>query len=316
VNVALTTVFTALYAVLGFLRISPIIGLTGQAITAAAIIAPIIGMLLGPYIGALSAFLGGTIGLFLGSLSYPSFAGGIATAFCAGMIRTGKRAIAALVYLTLFLLFAFYPVVGPAWVFPPETWFQIVGLIILLSPLQSFAKKLLDSQSSTRLMYGFFFTCLVSTLAGQIAGSLVFEILAAGPNAVNSTWQTTWLTLTGLYPIERTIIALAGALIGTALTRILKSASLPPSVSRSWRARTQGVPEPELKVPQLFSPPSDWRSIMLMKIHWSKGIIISAAPCTSSSKSTGASFINTTGVRSAASPINRCAAEAKSSATA
>jgi len=235
VNVALTAVFTALYAVLGFLRISPIIGLTGQAITAAAIIAPIIGMLLGPYIGTLSAFLGGTIGLFLGSLSYPSFAGGIATAFCAGMIRTGKRTIATLVYLTLFLLFAFYPVVGPAWVFPPETWFQIIGLIILLSPLQSFAEKLLDSQSSTRLMYGFFFTCLVSTLAGQIAGSLVFEILAADPNVMMGTWRA----LTGVYPLERSIIALAAAFIGTGLSKTLKSTNLPPSIGKSWHNRSQ-----------------------------------------------------------------------------
>jgi hypothetical protein len=231
----LAAVFTALYAVLGFLRISPIIGLTGQAITAASIIAPIIGMLLGPYIGALSAFLGGTIGFFLGALSYPSFAGGIATAFCAGMIRTGKRTIAASVYLTLFLLFAFYPAVGPAWVFPLETWFQIVGLIILLSPLQSFAKKLLDSQSSTRLMYGFFFTCLVSTLAGQIAGSLVFEILAPDPNVVMGSWPA----LTGLYPVERTIIALAAAFIGTALSRTLKSTNLPSSIGKSWNSRSK-----------------------------------------------------------------------------
>ena len=71
VDVALTAVFTALYAVFGFLRISPIIGLSGQAITAAAIIAPIIGMLLGPYIGTLSTFLGGTIGFLLGIALLP-----------------------------------------------------------------------------------------------------------------------------------------------------------------------------------------------------------------------------------------------------
>jgi hypothetical protein len=235
VNVALTAVFTALYAVLGFLRISPIIGLTGQAITAAAIIAPIIGMLLGPYIGTLSALLGGTIGFFLGSLSYSSFASGIATAFCAGMITTGKRTIAAVVYLTLLLLFVFYPVIGPAWVFPLETWFQIIGLIILVSPLQSIAKKFLESKNSARLVYGFFLTCLVSTLAGQIAGSLVFEILAADPNVVKASWPT----LTGLYPVERTIIALAAAFIGTALFRTLKSTSLSPSIGKSWRAGNQ-----------------------------------------------------------------------------
>jgi predicted membrane protein len=238
IDVALTAVFTALYAVLGFLRISPIIGLTGQAITAAAIMAPIIGMLLGPYFGTLSAFLGGTIGFFLGSLSYLSFAGGIATAFCAGMIKTGRRNLAALVYLTLFLFFAFYPLIGPAWVFPLETWFQIVGLIILVSPLQSVAKKFLDSESSGRLIYGFFFTCLASTLAGQIAGSLVFEILAADPNVVMGSWPI----LTGIYPLERTIIALAAAFIGTALSKTLKSTSLPPSIGKSWHNRSESAP--------------------------------------------------------------------------
>ena len=242
VDVAFTAVFTALYAVFGFLRISPIVGLPGQAITAASIMAPIIGMLLGPYIGTLSAFLGGTIGFFLGSLSYSSFASGIATAFCAGMIRTGKRTVAALVYLTLLLLFAFYPVIGPAWVFPLETWFQVIGLIILVSPLQAIAKKLLDSKNSARLVYGFFLTCLVSTLAGQIAGSLVFEILAADPNVVKASWPT----LTGLYPVERTIIALAAALIGTALFKALKSTSFPPSIGESWHAGNQSAPETRL----------------------------------------------------------------------
>ncbi len=232
VDIALTAVFTALYAVLGFLKISPIVGVSGgQAITAAAIIAPIIGMLLGPYVGSLTALLGGTIGFFLGSLSPLSFAGGITTSFCAGMIRTGRRAIAALIYLALFLLFAFYPVVGPGWIFPAETWFQIVGLIILLSPIQSFANKLLDSQRGTSLMYGFFFTCLVSTLAGQIAGSLVFEMLA-DPSTLRVTWETTWV----LYPVERMIIALGAAFIGTALTKTLKLSSLPPSIAKSWRA--------------------------------------------------------------------------------
>lgn len=232
-DVALTTVFTAYYAVFGFLKISPIIGLPGQAITAAAIIAPIVGMLLGPYIGTVSAFLGGIIGFFLGSLSYQSFASGIAAAFCAGMIRQGKRAIAALIYVSLLLLFAFYPAVGPAWVFPLETWFQIVGLLILVSPLQPITQRFLDSDNNTRLMVGFFLTCLVSTLAGQIAGSLIFEILATDAKVVTGSW----LTLTLLYPMERTIIALAATFIGASLSRVLKAANLPPSVVKPKTSR-------------------------------------------------------------------------------
>ena len=56
-EVALTVCFTALYVVFGFLKISPIIGLPGQAITAAAIMAPLIGIILGPYIGTLTTLM-------------------------------------------------------------------------------------------------------------------------------------------------------------------------------------------------------------------------------------------------------------------
>jgi len=225
-DVALTTVFTAYYALLGLVKISPIIGLPGQAITAAAIVAPIIGMLLGPYLGTLSAFLGGIIGFSLGSLSPLSFVSGIASTFCAGMIRTGKRAVAVGVYLVLLVLFAFFPNVGPAWVFPLELWFQILGLIILASPFQSIASRFLGSKSNTRLLLGFFVICLVSTLAGQIAGSLVFEAFATDPATVIGSW----LTLTALYPVERIIIAVAAAFVGSSLARVLGSTHLPPTV--------------------------------------------------------------------------------------
>jgi len=224
-KVALTTVFTALYAILGFIKISPIIGLSPQGITAAAIIAPIIGILLGPYVGTLSTFLGGVIGFSLGALSYPSLAAGIPTAFCAGMISTKRRLTSIVTYLTLFLLFAFYPTVGPAWLFPLNTWFQIAGLIILVSPLQSVARENLNSRNNTRLLTGFFLTCLTSTLAGQITGSLVFETLSPNVTTLLGTWQI----LTFVYPIERTIIALAAMIIGVSLVKVLRTANLLPS---------------------------------------------------------------------------------------
>lgn len=232
-DVALTAVFTACYAVFGFIRISPIIGLQGQAITAAAMVVPIIGILLGPYIGTLSAFLGGAIGLILGAIPYVSFASGIAAAFSAGMIKTGKRVIAVLIYLSLLLLFAFYPAVGPAWTFPLETWFQIVGLIILISPVESAAQRLLDSDNNTKLIFAFFTTSLVSTLTGQIAGSLVFEMLVPSAEVTGSFW----LFLAFLYPVERIIIAFAATLIGVALSRILKSSNLLPSFTKSERGQ-------------------------------------------------------------------------------
>jgi hypothetical protein len=228
-DLALAVCFTALYVVFGAVKISPIIGLSGQAITAAAILAPIIGIILGPYVSTLSTFLGGIIGISFGYFSQLSFASGIGAALCSGMTSKGKRTISIAIYLFLLSLLAFHPVVGPAWLYPPYLWFQIVGFIILISPLQSIATKNFDSKSSSKLLYAFFVTSLTSTIAGQIAGSTTFElIISPDINAATGTWVTTAL----LYPIERVIIAIGAMLIGTALLRVLKSANLAPILNR------------------------------------------------------------------------------------
>ncbi|MEM3760105.1 MAG: hypothetical protein QXZ02_03220 [Candidatus Bathyarchaeia archaeon] len=226
-NVALTVCFTALYAVFGFIPVSPIIGLPGKTITAAAIMAPIMGIMLGPYVGALSAILGGTIVSFAGAFSPPSLVSGVVTALCSGMLYLRKRSLCAFTYFSLLFLFGFYPFVGPFWLYPPLMWFQIVGFLILISPLQFKAIRNLNSKSVSKLFQAFFVTSLTSTLAGQIAGSLVFEVLAWPIFMADiNGWMATWQFLTFIYPVERVLIALMGTLIGTTLHKILKSANL------------------------------------------------------------------------------------------
>jgi len=229
-DAALTVCFTALYVALGFLSISPIIGLPGKTITAAAIIAPIIGMILGPYIGTLSTILGGMIGFFAGSFSPPSFVSGVLAALCAGMLYTGKRSLCVFTYFSLLFLFGFYPFVGPVWLYPPLMWFQIAGFLILVSPLQSTAVKSLNSNNNSRLLSAFFTTSLTSTLAGQIAGSLTFELLSwpifiADINA----WKANWQVITFLYPVERIIIALGAAFLAASLRKVLGSSNITPN---------------------------------------------------------------------------------------
>jgi hypothetical protein len=222
-EIAITVCFTALYAVLGFMPLSPILGLPGKTITMAAIMAVIIGAVLGPYLGALSTFLGGVIGYFALPLSPMSFFSGIITALSIGLLFRGRRILCALVYLLLLILFGFYPVIGPAWLFPLTMWFQIIGFIILISPLEPWAVKSLNSNNNSRLLLAFFIISLASTLAGQIAGSLVFEIIVLGDVG---WWTTLWQSLTFLYPAERIIIALSAAFISAPLFRILESARL------------------------------------------------------------------------------------------
>ena len=232
-DMALTICFTALYVVFCFLPISPIIGLPGKAVTAAAIMAPLIGIILGMYLGTLSTFLGGLIGFFVGSLSPSSFVSGIIAALCGGMLYAGKRSLCVFTYFSLLFLFGFYPFVGPVWLYLPLMWFQIAGFLVLISPMQSIATKSLNSNSNSRLFSAFFITSLTSTLAGQIAGSLTFELLSwpifmADVNA----WKAIWQVTTFLYPMERIIIALGAAFIGASLHRVLKSANLTSVLNR------------------------------------------------------------------------------------
>jgi hypothetical protein len=215
-EIALAACFAALYVVLSFVPMFPLLG-AFQNITAAAIIAPLIGIMLGAYLGAISMFLGGIVSLPL-NISLPmNLAAGVIGAVCAGLLYTNRRALCALTYLILLLIFGAYPSVGPVWSFPQVMWFHIIGLLILISPLQSAASNNFKCNKATRLLFAFFITSLTSTLAGQIAGNIVFETLL-DPRA-------TWPLLTFVYPFERTIIGLIAAFIGVPLFETLKTAN-------------------------------------------------------------------------------------------
>jgi predicted membrane protein len=223
-EVSLIVCFTALYVVFGFISISPIIGMPGKGITMDAILAPIIGIILGPYLGGSSTLLGGVIGFFLGSFSLPSFASGIFTALCAGILYAGRRSVCAVIYLSLLLIFGFYPFFGPVWLYPQVMWFQIATFALLISPLSSTAVKNISSNDNSKLLYTFLVISLISTLAGQIAGSLTFEILFPDQSFLKATWIAT----TFIYPVERVIIAISAAFIGASVHKVLSATKTIP----------------------------------------------------------------------------------------
>jgi hypothetical protein len=253
-KVALVVCFTALYAVFAAIPIFQLVGSAGR-ISAAAIMAPIIGVLLGPYLGALSAFLGGTIGFSYGSFLPMNFVSGIVATLCAGLLYDGKRAWCFIIYFLSLVLHGFYPGIGPVWLFPLYIWFQVVGLLVLLSPLQSMAVKNLKSTAWSRsirwpklrsplkpataknhtsknipmALLSFFVISLTSTLAGQISGSLTFLVLFPNSPVVQ---LKDFQLLTVRYPIERTITALGSAFIGAPLFRVLRSAKLLPLIGQ------------------------------------------------------------------------------------
>jgi hypothetical protein len=138
-------------------------------------------------------------------------------------------------YFSLLFLFGFYPFVGPIWLYPPFMWFQITGFLVLISPLQSMASKnMRNPNNNSKLFFAFFTVFLISTLAGQIAGSLVFEIISWPIFIANvNFWTGLWQLLTWLYPIERIIIASSAAFVGVFLYKILIHANLMPFLNQS-----------------------------------------------------------------------------------
>jgi len=234
-DVALIVCFTALYTYSSLVPAFPIIGLPSKAITLAAITAPIIGILLGPYLGMLSTLSGGVIGFFSGHFSPPSLVAGIVTAVFAGALFENKRSFCAFMYLSLLFLFGFYPFVGPVWLYPPLLWFQIVCFLVLVSPLQPMvSKSIRKSSNNSKLSSAFFIIFLTSTLAGQIAGSLTFELISWPIFIANvDAWMATWQIVTWIYPIERSVIALSATFLGVFLYKILMSSNLMSFFNRS-----------------------------------------------------------------------------------
>jgi len=172
---ALTICFSAIYACFSFIPAFPIVGLSTKAITLASLTAPMIGSLLGPYFGMLATLFGGGIGFAAGYYSLPSLISGMVTASFAGLLYTDGRRLCILMYFLLLSLFSFYPFVGPIWLHPPLMWFQIVGFVILLSARRPRIPQDMLQYRKGQSFFPLFTAFLISTLAGQIAGSLTFE---------------------------------------------------------------------------------------------------------------------------------------------
>ncbi|MGQ9566369.1 MAG: hypothetical protein ACUVT5_07520 [Candidatus Bathyarchaeales archaeon] len=224
-DIALVAVFAPLYAIFCSWSLFPLIGASGKAITASAILAPIIGLILAPYLSALAVILGGAVGLSFGYFSPFSYGAGIAAACLASALYNREQALATLVYVTFLSLLALYPMIGPAWLYPNLLWLQIVGLIVLASPLQSKAIVYLRDRSSPsrKLMFGVGVTVFTATMFAHVVGSLLFEMLS-WPFLISNveTWIGVWQAISLVYPFERLTIVAVATVLTTGLMKSLK----------------------------------------------------------------------------------------------
>ena len=235
--IALISIFTALYAVLRIIPTVPMIGGSGASFSLSDIIAPIYGLILGPYIGGLSVILGsflamfGKAPVFLGLDFLPATVAAVSV----GLLM--KRKWMQVIGLNIAILVAFllHPNTSIFVNIPlsdstiplPFAWLHIVALLVLISPLGRKAVEWVKEIPAAKVAIGVAVLFFIGTMMQHLMGNLLFETIFPAIGYIEVTAFTTqptiWSGIFFLYPIERTALVFFGTIVGTPLLRVLKN---------------------------------------------------------------------------------------------
>lgn len=236
--VPLTATFAAIYGTLRLVPISVWVGGSGRVFTATEFIAPLLGIVLGPYAGSVAGVLGTFVGIvFTGRTNFfgLDFLPVAANALILGFIIRKRVGLSALLYSVLLALFFVHPST-PHFISVPLTgegvqvpfvWLHIVMWILMLSPLSRKIGEWLAGQEIPKATTAAFLLSLIGTTAQHLAGTLLFASMAVPlmgitPEALNVTWVAVFY----VYPAERMIIVVAATVVTVAMVRALKAMGL------------------------------------------------------------------------------------------
>jgi hypothetical protein len=228
-QIALLTIFTALYIVLRFIPFSMLIGPTGGFLSLSDFLAPIYGILLGPYFGGLSVILGnfGAIGMgrtisFYGLDFLPDFMAAISTGFLY-QNRRSKWAVVIAINAALLGIFLVNPLTMVFISSIPFAWLHIVAFIILLSPLSLMAAKWLQTLNYRKVVVGVALFAFMGAMIQHLMGNILFEVVLGQVigSIPSAAYPGIWTSVFLVYPIERLILVIAATGIGTPLLYLL-----------------------------------------------------------------------------------------------
>ena len=236
--IAIVSIFTALYAVLRIIPTVPMIGASGASFSLSDIVAPLYGLILGPYIGGLSVIIGSLIAFFG---KPPVFMGldflpATVAAVSVGLLIKRKWIYAIGLNVVLLVAFLIHPntsvfvdySIGSTTLTFPFAWLHIVALIVLISPLGRKVAQWVKTNNTTRITIGVAILFFVGTMMQHLMGNLLYETIMAQPlgNIPVTSYPANWLLVFPLYPIERLVLIIFGTIIGTSLLKVLKNTLL------------------------------------------------------------------------------------------
>jgi hypothetical protein len=224
-QIATLAIFTALYIVLRFIPFSMLIGPTGGFLSFSDFLAPIFGILLGPYLGGLSVLLGnfaalgmGRSMMFYGLDFLPDFVAVVSTGFLYSHKRPTWAIIVAL-NAALLGIFLANPLTSVFVFSVPFVWLHIAAFIVLLTPLSFIAAKWLQTLDYRKITIGVAIFAFIGTMLQHLTGNILFEtVLGQLTSSIpTALYPGIWTTVFFAYPIERLILIISAVLVGTPL---------------------------------------------------------------------------------------------------
>jgi hypothetical protein len=228
-NLSLVAIFAALYYVLSLIApISIPTGVGNLDISFAALIASVIGLVLGPYLGTTSAFLGAFVSWVLppsgGNLfGLPFLLSPALNALVTGLIFYKKWKFGFAVFGVLIVAFLFTPPILPVtenWFVAAAVLFDKIIALLLIVPVALFSKKISIAKASLFYFLLFFIGNQADNMWGSFifATPMVYGLFGYDVTAV----RIAFLASPFLYPAIRLMQGFIGMLIAVPLMQALK----------------------------------------------------------------------------------------------
>ena len=232
-NIALASIFAALYYGMSWLPGIPIVGLGNLTIEFEASFASVLGIILGPYLGSFTALVGTILAWTLPPSSgnpygLPFIIAPVINALIVGLIYIRRWKEAFVIFAVTIFAFLFTPPVSPItdfyYVAVAALFDKIIALLLIIP-----TAKIQEKYSSLKtLPLLFFFLAFIGNQADSTLGSLVFAtpIVYRGVFGILSVDEVRFLFVVSpfFYPAIRIIQAVIATIVAVPLVKALNAA--------------------------------------------------------------------------------------------